>query len=292
MSEKQALTKESKVDLSKIKDSLDSRFSTLLLNDDLLEIENKFGLPKIIYVNSKGEIWSSKADGVFKENKLPEIKKIIRTIAASSLKQTFKVDELFRIFYSADKSGSCGCSEGCSCPDGCDCGMECDYSAKPQLNEDDVLKVGNDVLSDLIKESKIAELKLSPEDQEEVAKMAFIAILEDKEKKLSEFKQSLAPKIAKYLNDVFQNLTFVDMGSNEIRVMFDPKLASDHVTREEFVEFLKEAAKGSGFNGFYRDLVTNFSTKVSAALPDYFKVREVVISAVLEQLNGLEKQNQ
>lgn len=272
VSAKKATEKSAKVDLEKLKDSFDSRFDTELVNDKLLEIENKFGLPKQIYVNDIGEIWTSKGDAVFKETSPTEIKKVIRTIAASgSRRQVFAADELSKLFITA----SCSCQGDCQCPP----------VGTPQLDEAQIIVLGDDVIPDLLNEPEMSALNLPTEDQDQVATMVFSTIIEEKQERLKDFATYAAPKIAAFLNGEFQNLNFADVGCGKIKVFFDSKLATDELTDEMFSEFLKEAAKGVNFIPFYNQLVSEFSSKISSELPDYFNIRNVVVGEVLEQMN-------
>lgn len=275
MSAKKATDKSAKVDLDKLKDSFDSRFDTELVNDKLLEIENKFGLPKHIYVNDKGEIWTSKGDSVFKETGIPQIKKTIRNIAASgSRRQVFEAGELARVFIAA-----CGCQGDCQCPP----------ADAPQLNEAEIVVLGDDVIPDLMGEPELSSLNLPQQDQDQVATMVFSTILAEKEARLKDFGLFAAPRIAAFLNSEYQNLNFADIGSGKIKVFFDSKLASDDFNEDQFLEFLKEAAKGVQFIPFYNELVSEFSSKVSSELPDYFNIRNIVVGEVLEQMNVVKK---
>ena len=80
-------------------------------------------------------------------------------------------------------------------------------------------------------------------------------------------------------------MKFVNIGNGLIEVFFDSKLASN-VSKNEFSDFLKVAFQDVDFLNVYSDLVKDFCKKNSSDLPDYFKIRNEVLSEVLEQING------
>ena len=250
------------IDLNKVQDSLDARFKCELLQDNLLSIENKFGLPKHIYVNDKGEIWTSSADVLVDSKNVGDVVRTVRNLTASKQELVFKVSDLFKLVAPPD----------CSLPE-------------PKLLEDEVFEVGNEVATDILEEPQILALGLSPEDKNEVVVMVFDFITDDKIQSFEEMESYLAPKLASFLSNTFENMKFVNIGNGLIEVFFDSKLASN-VSKNEFSDFLKVAFQDVDFLNVYSDLVKDFCKKISSGLPDYFKIRNEVLSEVLEQING------
>jgi len=250
------------IDLNKVTNSLDARFKCELLEDNLLCIENKFGLPKHIYVNDKGESWTSSADVLVDSKNVGDVVKTVRNLAASKQELVFKVSDLFKLVAPPD----------CSLPE-------------PELLEDEVFEVGNDLATDILKEPEILALNLPQEDENEVVVMVFDSIADDKIQSFEEMESFIAPKLASFLNDTFENMKFINIGNGLVEIIFDSKLASN-VSKDQFCDFLKVAFQDVDFFNFYSSCVKDFSKKISSDLPDYFKIRNEVINEVLEQING------
>lgn len=253
------------LDLTKLQNSLDARFSPTLIEDGLLEIDNKLGFPKHIYVNKDGEIWTSDADQIYDGGSLKEVQKTIRTIAASGAAgQVFKMSDLLKLLAPP-------------------CALE-----QPQMDEDAVLEQGDEMTNDIMQEPEMQDLDLSPEDEHEVAVMIISSVVDDKNEKLQEFNASISPKVASFLNQSFKHLRFAHLGEDKIKVFFESKMASETLSRSEFEEFLKFAGSDlKNFDLYYQNLVSEFSAKVSSSLPDFFKIRNFVINEVLEQVNEI-----
>lgn len=251
------------LDLKKLQTSLDARFAPTLIEDGLLEIENKYGFPKHIYVNKDGDIWTSDANQIYDGGTMSEVQKTIRSIAASgAASQVFKVSDLLKLLAPP-------CAE-----------------EQPAMSEDAVFDQGNEMTQDILKEPELQGLGLSPDDEQEIAVMVFSSVVEDKEEKLAQFHAAIAPKLASFLNESFKYLRFAHLGEDKIKVFFESKLATGSLNRSEFEELLKVAGSDlKNIDLYYKNLVSEFSTKVSSSLPDFFKIRNIVINEVLEQVN-------
>lgn len=248
------------VNLQTILEESSAKFAPDFIDDDILELKSKFGFPKTVYVNSDGDVWSDDAEkGVFKAISTDDVQKKIRELTASK-DDVFSAKELMQVF-------------------ACECG-------NPLLDEAAVQLQGDEIVGDMLNEPEIIVLDLSPENQNQLAQMVFDSLLNAKEQDLETFEPHLANKLASYLNGVFENLVFLDLGNGSIKVTFDNKLAHARPSRQELIDLLKTASEGVDLTDFYQQTVTDFSKKVSEKLPDYFSLRKEVVSEVLEQING------
>jgi len=254
--------------LKKIPELLDARFKANLLDDNLLEIENEHGLPKTIYVNNKGEIWSSEADGVSQSKSPESAAKEIRSIVSRTAQNSFKISDMFKMLPGEQQ-------------------QHIDRN-KPhmQLDEGQIVNQGSDITKDVLQEPEISSLNLSPEDQNQVAIMVFDVLLNDKNQDLNNLPIHAASKLASKLNDIFQNMTFVNNG-DEIQVFFDAKIAgTQKISKEQTTEVLKYALSDLNLVNLYNEIVADYIKKISSKEPNYFKLRDIIISEVLEQING------
>lgn len=256
------------LDLKKIPDFLDARFKTNEIEDGLLEVENQHGFPKCIYVNDAGEIWTSKADGVT-EAKTPEAAaKEIRSIVSKSNENLFKISDMMKLLPPATQQGQ----------------ENVDY--KPHLDENQILNHGSEVTKDILAEPEISSLGLAPQDQNQIAIMVFDVILDDKNKELANMHNHVAKKMASTLNEHFKNMFFVDNGDS-IQVFFDSKVAGNQeFSKEQIEEVLKYAFSELSLVNFYNEMVADYIMKVSSKEPDYFRLRDIILNEVLEQING------
>lgn len=247
-----------RIDLNRLKDALYPRFRKVeLLDDDLLEVKN-LGTPRYIYINASGEIWSNQTDEEFKNVKtLNEANRAIRSLAASK-STLFKFSEIKEIF---------------------NCKNE------PKLLENPIQKYGNEIVSDILKEPDIIKLKLSSEEEDELAEMVFGEIIASKENELSLFDTVVSKSVVKLLNDNFENLKFSNFEDN-IEIYYNNKLAEEEYKKEDFSDFLKEACKELKIRNFYESVSVEFSKKVSIKLPDFFRIRDAVLKEVKDQIEG------
>jgi len=260
---KQAKT--AKINLQSLIQDVSAKFNADFIDDDILELKNKFGFPKTIYVNSNGSVWSDNPElGASDGGSAADVQKKIREMTASR-DDEFKAKELIKLF------AHCGCDE------------------QPGLIEDIIQPQGDEITKDVLGEPEIMELQLSPENQDELATMIFQSLLASKEEKLEQFEPHLAGKLASHLNATYENLTFLDLGDGSIKVTFDNKFAQSRPSRQDLVDLLKTASEGVDLSDFYKQIVTDFSKKVSEELPDYFSIRKEVVAEVLEQINEQEK---
>jgi hypothetical protein len=254
--------KTAKIDLKEFAGSVGGKFTSSFIDDDILELKNRFGFPKTVYLNSDGDVWSDDPDaGYAHASSEDDAQKKIRELTASK-GDVFAAKELVQLF------ASCGCNE------------------QPELLEDVIQVQGGEMAQDILNEPEVVVLELSPENQDQLATMVFDSLLNTKEQDLETFEPHLASKLATHLNHIFENLSFLDLGNGSIKVTFDNKFARVRPTRQDLIDLLKTASEGVDISDFYKQVVTDFSKKVSEKLPDYFFVRKEVVSEVMEQINA------
>ena len=292
------------IDLEKLKNLLEPRFSKIEIlkgtggqddDFDLIEIHN-ISLPKHIYVNSKGEIWTSASDLQEASSTNDAVKKVKELTAGQKasaipvyVQATDEIDsyrhvrdivslasQVFKVAELREVVAHCGCAV--------DCGNGCHAAMVPALSEAQVQFQGDEIVNDLLTEPEITGLGLSPEDQDEVVVMVFDDVIASKEEKLAQADVILAPKVAAFLDKQFENIRFSHLRDDQIEVYFDAKLATGPVSKEAFTEFLRTATQDMEIQKFFVSIAKDFSSKVSSAVPDYFLLRNTVVSEVLEQV--------
>lgn len=241
------------LDLQKVKDDLGARAKVNFIDGTMLEISHD---GTKIYLNSAGEIWTSEANSVKSvQSPVSAVKELRKMMASSRLSFEITAEDLL-------KHGD-------------------PVLAEPVIEDSPVevvlVDMGSEIVNDLMEEPEIVEL--CPEDQNEVAVMAFDELLADK--KASYFKK-VAIEAARILSNTFENMKFEAVGS-KIKVSFDAKLASGEVSKEEFREFILAAVSDSDFYTKMNEMADTLRAKAASEIPDFFRIRNVLLKEIKEQ---------
>lgn len=248
-------TKVASLDLSKVKSDLGARAQVKSLDDSMLEISNG---EKKIYLNSAGEIWTSEANDLKSVNSPAGAVKELRKMMASD-RMSFEIlaEDLI-------KEGD-------------------PVLAEPVLEDTPVemvvVEMGGDIINDLMDEPEVQDL--CEEDQGEVAVMVMDELLADKK---ASYLKKLAFRSSKILSGIFENMSFEPIGS-KIRVSFDSKMASSDLTKEDFMPFFVKSVSETDFYSKISSEVEEIRSKTASELPDYSKIRGVLLQEIKEQKN-------
>jgi hypothetical protein len=248
-----SINKVASLDLTKIKEDLGARAKVNFIDDSMLEVSHE---GKKIYLNSAGEIWTSEANSVKSvQSPVNAVKEIRKMMASGRLSFEITAEDLL-------KHGD-------------------PVLAEPVVEDSPaeiiLVEVGSDIIKDLMSEPEVSEL--CPEDQNELAVMAFDELLFDK--KQAYLKKS-AIEISRILSRTFENMTFEAIG-DKIKISFDAKMATGSVSQEEFREFIFAAISDSDFYSQISNKVDDIREKAAAEIPDFFRIRDVLLNEIKEQ---------
>lgn len=249
-------TKVASIDLSKVTQDLGSRAQLNKIDHSMLELSHD---GKKIYLNSAGEIWTSDANSLrLVTSPSHAVKELRKMMASSRISFDIIAEDLI-------KEGDPVLAEPV---------------IEDTASEVIVIQMGDEIMTDLMGEPEVSDL--CAEDQEELAVMVMGEILSDKR---ASYLKKVAFESSKLLSDTFVNMKFEPVGS-KIKVSFDSKLASSDLTNEQFASFLFGEISDSDFYSKLSNKVSLIREKVAREIPDYFKIRDLLIAEIKEQKNG------